>query len=231
VNERYTYLALDLGSFAFPFIFSFFTKAKFYKEWRWAIPAIVGVAVVFILWDEWFTQLGVWGFNARYLTGIYIGSLPLEELLFFLCIPYACVFTYYALNYLIKEDYLKPYEKIISLFLVALLFAVGFYHIDRWYTAVTFIALAVFLISHVYWKAPYMGRFYFAYSVVLVPFFLVNGVLTGSWIEEEVVWYNNAENLGLRMGTVPADDLAYNMLMLLMCVSLYEFLKRKRRFS
>jgi lycopene cyclase domain-containing protein len=63
---------------------------------------------------------------------------------------------------------------------------------------------------------------------VLIPFFLVNGILTGSWIDEPVVWYNNAENMSIRLGTVPADDLFYNMAMLLMSVSLYEFFKTKK---
>jgi lycopene cyclase domain-containing protein len=232
VNERYLYLALDLGSFVFPFVFSFYTKAKFYKEWKYAVPAILMVAVIFIVWDEWFTQMGVWGFNQRYLTGIYAGSLPLEELLFFFCIPYACVFTYFALNHVVKKDYLKPYERTISHALVAILITSGLIFIDHWYTSVTFLSLAMFLIWLLYyWKPEYMGRFYFAYLIVLIPFFLVNGILTGSWIEEEVVWYNNHENLGIRLGTVPIDDLGYNMLMLLLSITIYEHLKKRKRFN
>ncbi len=228
MNERYLYLALDLGSISFPFLFSFYPKANFSKEWKYLFPALFITAFIFIIWDEIFTQMGIWGFNARYLTGIYLGSLPLEEVLFFFFIPYACIFIYFSTLHLSKRDYFQNISKHITLVLIIFLIAVGLFNLDRWYTAVTFLALAIFLTIHqVWWKSPYMGRFYFAYLFVLIPFTIVNGILTGSFIDEEVVWYNNAENLGIRIGTIPFDDLFYNMLMLLMATTLFEYFKKK----
>jgi lycopene cyclase domain-containing protein len=78
------------------------------------------------------------------------------------------------------------------------------------------------------WRKRYMSRFCFSYLVILMLLFLVNGVLTGSGIGGEIVWYNNAENLGLRIGTVPVEDLFYGLLLILMCVDLFEYFERKK---
>ena len=72
-----------------------------------------------------------------------------------------------------------------------------------------------------------MGRFYAAYLVILIPFTIVNGLLTGSWIGEPVVWYNNEENIAIRFLTIPVEDVFYGMLMLGMSVSIYETIKEK----
>ena len=230
MNSKYLYLTVNLASIIVPFLASFYPGAPFYKKWKWAGPAILIPAIPFLIWDEYFTQLGVWGFNPDYLTGISIGSLPLEEILFFICIPYACLFTYFALNHLIKRDLLWRSHEIISSVLIIALSVAGIYFIEQAYTATTFILLACFLSYLVLKKrARFVGRFYVAFAVILIPFFIVNGILTGSFIEGEVVWYDNDENLGIRLGTIPLEDVFYGLLLLIMNVSLYEFLQTARK--
>lgn len=226
MNQKYLYLAVNICTILVPFLFSFYPKANFSKKWKYLWIAILVPAIVFIIWDEYFTQLGVWGFNEKYLSGIYIGSLPLEEILFFVCIPYACVFTYEALNYLIEKDLLAQFENGISVFLIIASLLLAMFDFDKWYTCATFLALAEFLlILKVFFKMR-LGRFYLAYLVILIPFFIVNGILTGSWIDDPVVWYNDAENLGIRIGTIPVEDIFYGMLLILMNVSILERLQK-----
>jgi lycopene cyclase domain-containing protein len=228
VSGSYLYLWLNLFTIALPLAFSFYSPAPFYKKWKHLWISTLIPAVIFILWDEYFTQLGIWGFNPKYLSGIYVGSLPLEEILFFFCIPYACVFTYHALGYLVKTDWLRPYQKIISLTLVIALLVTGVLYYNRLYTTVTFISTGSFILVLYYNKTNYwLGRFYFSFIVILIPFFIINGILTGSWIEGEVVWYNNNENLGIRLGTIPIEDTIYGMLLLIMNVSIFEHLQQK----
>lgn len=229
MEQKYLYLAIDFFSILFPFIFSFYPKYNFSKKWKYLWLAIVAPALFFIVWDELFTQMGVWGFNPRYLTGIYFYSLPIEEILFFLCIPYACVFTYEAVNYLITWRMSRSKQDLITDVLAALLFLLGVIFFDQWYTAVTFIIASIYLNLHRWvWKSDYLGKFYVAFIFILIPFFIVNGILTGTGIEEQVVWYNDAENLGIRMGTIPVEDTFYGLVLLLMNVSLFEYLQKKK---
>jgi lycopene cyclase domain-containing protein len=228
LDQKYLYLVVDLLSVAVPLIASFYTKAPFFRHWKFLWVAIAVPAVLFLIWDEFFTRIGIWGFNERYLTGIYVGHLPIEEVLFFVCIPYACVFTYFALNHLVNRDYFRYCHEIISSVLIIALLITGVLHIEKAYTGTTFILLAFFLAYELLvTRARYLSRFYFVYLIILVPFFIVNGILTGSFIDEEVVWYNNDHNLGIRLGTIPVEDVFYGMLLLVMNVRVYETMKER----
>jgi len=232
LNSKYLYLSIDLLCFIFPFLASFQKKAPFYKKWKYLGIALLITGTIFIVWDEIFTRENIWGFNAEYLTGIYFGSLPLEEILFFISIPYASVFTYFALNHLIEKDHLFPHQELISSALIILLLISGIYHIDKWYTGVTFISLALFLAYQMLKIRPrYMGRFYFAFAILLIPFFLLNGILTGSFIEGEVVWYNDHHTLGIRIGTMPIEDIFYGLLLVLMNITIIEWLEERAHYK
>ena len=180
---------------------------------------------VFIPWDVIFTINGVWGFNSDYFFGFEIFSLPLEEWLFFICIPFACVFTHYALLlYFPNLKLNKVATKAISISLVLILFILALANYDKWYTLVNF-SLAIPLTWLVYKYNPQLlQHFFLTFLVMLIPFFIVNGVLTGSWIDNQVVWYNDAENLGIRMGTIPVEDSIYAYSMILMNLYYFEYL-------
>jgi lycopene cyclase domain-containing protein len=212
--------------FIVPFLASFQKKAPFYKKWQYAIPALVVTSIIFIAWDALFVQEKIWGFNTQYVLGVYIGSLPIEEILFFICIPYASIFTYFALNHLVEKDHLFPHQELISSVLIVVLLIAGIYNIDKLYTGVTFVALALLLAFQMLKIRPrYMGRFYFSFAILLVPFFIVNGILTGSFIEEPVVWYDPLNILGMRIGTVPLEDIFYGLLLILMNVVIMEWIE------
>ena len=74
-------------------------------------------------------------------------------------------------------------------------------------------------------KENHLSYFYITFLIILVPFFLVNGILTGSYIEGEVVWYNNNENLGVRIGSIPVEDVIYAFNLLYINLILIERLK------
>lgn len=223
MKEKYVYLGVNLLSFIVPFICSFYPKANFARKWKYVIPAILASAAIFVAWDALYTNLGIWGFNERYLTGHNLLGLPVEEVLFFICIPYACLFTYFALNYLIEKDHLFPHQELISSLVIVVLLVFGGYFMHKLYTGVTFLSTG--LILALVWlklRMRFLSRFYLAFAALLIPFFIVNGILTGSFIDEPVVWYDNAQNLGIRVGTIPLEDFVYAFLLILIPITLWE---------
>lgn len=221
--ERYYYLGLDLLSIAFPLAASFEPRIAYWKKWPGLFTGMAAMMLVFIVWDVVFTANGVWGFNPRYTLGIDLFGLPIEEWLFFIAIPYSCVYLYEVMRYAIRKDVLAGVARPLSIVLVLALAAVGLVHFDHLYTSITFLCTAGLLALHVFvLKSSYLGRFYIGYAISLVPFFIVNGILTGWLLPEPIVWYNDAENLGLRMNTIPIEDSVYLLFFLLLTITFHE---------
>ena len=206
----YLYLLLNISSLSIPFLFSFHPKIKFYKKWKSLIIAMLISMLIFIPWDIIFTKNGFWGFNETYFLNIKFLHLPLEEWLFFICIPYACVFTHYSLLHFFPKLKLSlQHTKIITLILIFVFMCLSIFNYNKWYTFINFTLASIILISVRLTKIDLLKRFYLTFLVMLIPFFIVNGILTGSFIENEVVWYNNAENLNIRLFTIPIEDSVY----------------------
>lgn len=223
---KWLYLLLDFFTVLVPLIFSFHPKLNFYKRWKAFFFANFIVACIFICWDILFTKLGVWGFNPDYVLGIYFFNLPLEEVLFFICIPFACVFTYHCLNLFFTIKWKGRTQNIFVVSLSLILFIAGVYYHDRLYTAATFISLAsVLLITNFFINKRWLGKLILVYPLLLIPFFIVNGILTGTGLQHPVVWYNNAENLSVRFFTIPVEDFFYGFELILGNVMLYELFK------
>tara|TARA_B100000900_G_scaffold251191_1_gene213995 strand:+ start:1526 stop:2107 length:582 start_codon:yes stop_codon:yes gene_type:complete len=184
------------------------------------------VSGFFLVWDIWFTEMGVWGFNPEYLSGINFFGLPLGEYLFFITVPFACVFIYECMRYFFPEGLLKPRgAKYVSQLLLLLCVTLSIYAVIKglWYTGSTFVLLGSFTAYVQYVaKVSWLPRLYESYLPCLVPFFIKNGVLTGSFLVTQVVWYNNAENIGLRLGTIPFEDIFYGLLLVMATVHFYE---------
>ena len=165
------YLLINLGAISIPFLAGFDRRLKFYRKWKILFPAMLLTMLVFIPWDMVKTSLGVWGFNTRYVTGIYLGNLPWEEWLFFIAIPYACLFTYHALNYLVSADIPRKWSRSAALLLGIFFLLVGFMNIHRLYTGITFLSTGAFLLLHVALiKADYLGKFFRMYVITLLPY-------------------------------------------------------------
>lgn len=224
----YTYLMIDFFTLIIPFLFSFHPKLNFYKTWAAFFLAVAITGLVFIAWDVYFTSIGVWNFNPKYLTGVQVGNLPIEEILFFFCIPYACVFTFHCLNQLIEFHLPEKTENMLTLAMIAILASTGILLPEKIYGQVTFISLALLLALAKYGlKVRWLSKFYAIYALLLLPFLIVNGLLTGTGLDEPIVRYNEQDIIGVRILTIPVEDVFYGMALILTNLLIYLPLKTK----
>jgi len=225
------YFYLHIFTISFPLLRSFEDKIKYASKWRYLFPAIFITALFFLIWDIIFTQNGIWGFDKTYLLGLDILGLPIEEWLFFLTVPFASVFIYECVLYFVKENVLTGYGRKLLWAVGIGLVVVGFFNYNKAYTFWNFEFTGFFIvISLVFLKPPFLDRFIVAFVIHLVPFLLVNGILTGAVTENPIVWYNDEQNLDIKVYTIPIEDIFYALLLLFMNVSIYEYFKRNKLF-
>jgi lycopene cyclase domain-containing protein len=230
--KHYTYLLVNFFSVIVPFICSFHPKLMFWKNVKAFLPANIITTILFLAWDVWFTEKGVWGFNPDYVTGWFIWGLPIEEILFFICIPYACLFSYHCFG-VWKELGLRSYAtKTISIVLVLFVAVLLCFYYNRMYPLINF-SVFVLLISYLAFikKPSWLGQFYFTYLIMIIPFLIVNGILTGTGLDAPIVWYNSAEIMGIRIRTIPFEDVFYGISLIGLNIFLYEYFLTKLKYT
>lgn len=229
MDLHYTYALILAGSVAGPVALSFDKKVAFFTKWPDVFKAGIIPAILFICWDMFFTSKGVWWFSENHISGVMIGNLPIEEALFFFVVPFCCLFIYECILCWFPAIKGEGVSRKILMMLGIALFVTGLINTDKYYTSWTgigngiFIGL-IFFLPRVFrdFKVNY---FLISYAVILIPFLTVNGLLTSI----PVVLYNHAENLDLRIYTIPAEDTFYGMLLILMNVTIYDRLRRGKK--
>lgn len=224
---KYLYFLLMIGSLSFPLLFTII-RLDLIKRWKAFLLSTSIVALIFIIWDVIFTQNGVWGFNPTYYLGLKIFHLPIEEWMFFFIIPFCSLFIHFAVEYALPKVILNKTITIgISVVLILVTGWLFVNNLERAYTAVNYGFVFITLILGLLFGQHLLQRFYLTFILILIPFFIVNGVLTGVATPEPVVWYNNDENLSIRMLTIPVEDMGYAFTMLFGNLLIFERLKEK----
>ena len=223
---KWYYFLINLFSILGPLALSFDKRVAFFKKirlilWSFSVPSFI-----YIIWDVAFTKLGIWEFNPIYVSGFYMFSLPWEEYFFFLAIPYACLFIYACLRHYAPALKNNKVAKTISTLLAVVALLIVFQNFDRLYTAVTFGLLSFTLFNFILNNTEYLSHALIAWLVAIIPMLIVNGLLTGL----PVLIYDNSQNLGIRIGTIPLEDFFYNLVYMLWMIGLYER-KLKRQTS
>ena len=217
------YLKILILSTFVPVIFSFHPKVKFYIYYKSIFRATLSVSSVYILWDIIFTKLGIWGFNNQYLNGIYILNLPIEEILFFLCIPFCCLYTYHLVEKFNISFFKNTDWEKINVYFLFIVLVLGLINYTKIYTFICFImfSLVLFIVNKSSININF-NFFYTTFILIIIPFLIINGALTGLFFDQTVVWYNNKEILGLRIFTIPLEDAFYAHQLILLNLMFYK---------
>lgn len=217
---KYTYLLIDFGALFFPLLLSFDKKVAFYKRWKSVFAAIFITAVPFLIWDYFKTDAGVWAFSPKYTIGIKLGNLPIEEVLFFIIVPYSVIF----INACIKAYFGTPLAKLDSILqgsLLALSVGIILLHYDKTYTLVVSISVIIYtIIYRILGKGEGLA---ITFLIHLIPFFIMNGLLTNI----PVVLYNEEEYMGYRIFGIPFEDALYSYSMLLSFLGVYYWVESR----
>jgi lycopene cyclase domain-containing protein len=221
------YLTIMLCSISIPLIFSFDKKICFYKKWPSFFLSALMNGTFFILIDIYFTKKGIWGFNPYYNSGIFIAGLPLEEWLFFIIIPYSSIFIHYVfITYFPRAILPDGLMRIVTAILLLGLILIIITNTDRKYTLFCSSIMTFALIISLFDKNTVINRFYISFLIILIPLFIINGILTGSFIKNEIVWYKASEIIGIRILTIPVEDFAYGFSLILINLLLMGYLQK-----
>lgn len=201
------YLLLDGITLLFPLLLSFDKRVAYFRRWKTVFIASTLIAIPFLIWDIYFTAYGVWGFNDDYLVGVSIFHLPIEEILFFWVVPFACIFIYECCKYYFRAVETTFINLTLQIAMLAYIPILLMQNPQGWYTiSIAISTLLVLVLWRVGKVTPFIGL---AFLLSLIPFLLINGILTGSQIDAPIVWYSNDHFSGWRIFTIPLEDVAY----------------------
>ena len=221
------YLYINIMIILFPLLFSFEKRIKYYSKIKYLLISILIVGSLFVFWDMFATYRGHWSFNPNYVLGIKILGLPVEEILFFITVPFSCIFAYEGIKYFLHES--KLFKEIkwppiifgIAFILFALLPIGGAYTS----LALASVGLTLIFISFFMLELFSSKLFWIYTSFSLVVFLIFNYLLTSIPIVE----YSPSAITNFRLITIPIEDFLFNFSMLTLYLAIYLWAKKRKR--
>ncbi len=224
------YLIIDLMTFGGPLFISIIGKVKYLKNYRSFIPAIVIVAIPYIIWDMLVTGLD-WHFNPSYVLSIRIVDLPIEEVMFFIVVPFAMLFVYEYIRYYLQEKTMsekRAYYVFVPIFAISIALTILSYGIQ--YLFLAMLSIDILFIFEIATKFHmFRSRNFWIYMLMgLIAFLIVNYFLTSI----PVVEYYHSKILSTsywngRITTIPVEDFIYNFSLLSFYLFFYNIFNKK----
>jgi len=222
------YLLINIFTIIVPLILTLEQKLKFYKKLPAVFISILVVSTVYIIWDVFAAKAGDWAFNPKYLIGVYFFDLPLEEILFFITVPYSIIFIYETAKFYLKEK--EIFFSRYIYFSVMILFIIGtILFVNQNYTMIVLIYCLTFFILAVSFYPEILKSKIFWITILIsyLPFLIVNYLLTSL----PIVTYNPDAVWGNRFLTIPLEDFFYSFSMISLWLFVYLIANKKIKWQ
>lgn len=218
------YLLFNIIVLAGPLYFGLQPKFNFQNKFKYAFAAIFIAALPYIFWDILVTDKH-WYFNRDYTISLRIFNLPPGEILFFISVPLACIFTWEMIIQNSINKHINVSKYISSLVAVLPIAGVYFFLSGREYTGLTLIFMGAAFLSDLLMRIELYRRkqFYFLLLLVVVFILIFNGYLTA----RPVVKYNPIYQLDFRIFTIPLEDFGYGISLIYFVIIAYEKIRKK----
>jgi lycopene cyclase domain-containing protein len=223
------YFYLNLAIIAFPLAFSFEKRIKFYTRIKPIVVALVLVGILFVGWDAFATYRGHWSFNPAYVNETKLLGLPLEEILFFVTVPYSCLFVFHSIIHFLGDEKLFYPRRWLFTVIGAIMALSAFSFYSKQYTFLAFfsVGLTVLFVSLVNVQLFSSRAFWIYILLTLLLFFVFNYVLTSF----PVVQYSSSAITGFRITTIPIEDFLFNFSMLTNYLTVYIWAEKKLKID
>jgi lycopene cyclase domain-containing protein len=201
---------------------SFFPYLSYYKKFPYVLFSIFAGGLFFVTWDIIATMRGDWSFNPEYVMGITFAGLPLEEVLFFIVVPYSLLLLYEQAAFIFK-DRTVPWKQGAGYAAGMILILVSFLFIGKNYTFMAiFSAGVVVLLLSLFCSGIMVRLTYWTYLITgFLLFILFNYFLTSL----PVVIYSPSSVSGIRFLTIPIEDFFYNFALMSIYLVFYLWVK------
>ena len=190
-------------------------KLQLQRDWKAFLIAFVAVCIPFILEDIYATDQGHWSFSDRFTSSIRLAGMPTEEILFFIAVPLVMLCIWQLVKARSKEKQVvhdRLYAAPLIVFGLFLFLSGGAY---------SRIIGPVFIVSVMVLAA--IGRFHSKQFWVFQGFLLIAFLVGNTFLTlPPIVSYNSEAITGLRIGTIPIEDFAYNFVLINWFIIVYE---------
>lgn len=197
-------------------------------ELKYILPALIFTTAILVMINTRLAELQILVFNPVYLTGTSIFSYPLEEWLF---LPVVSLLSFAA--YIFAKKQLTNFEK-PNLFLVVSLILLLLFGLGTWFSKQKLYPFSILMLLTIYFGYTifrnrfkhHLTSFYLGFSISVIPFFVLKATL----FKLPVIIPDANFMLGISLFNMPVEEFAYFFLLLLINVTIYEYLRERRLF-